>query len=143
MLIKDEIFIYPSEYSNISLRNSIKPVQHINMKLMVKDRSGNCEMVYATQNGKQWKKVTGNQGASYYLSCVNAFCTIVLTGDFAIESKSRKRGFLARWYAYNADVVGINGTGSTNDVSSYSGTGNGGNTCFVTDAGLTGTCNPF
>ncbi len=146
--LKDEIFIYPAEYSDISLRNAIQPIHHIDMRYMVKERMGNCETVYATQNGNQWKKVVGSQSPGYYLYCVNSICTIVPTNDFAIETKSRKRGLLGAWYAYSANRVGINGVGSSTNVSSYAGNGAFGSTCFVTDvnssgSSVTGTCNPF
>ncbi len=146
--LKDELFIYPSAYGDISVRNTIQPIHHIDMKDVVKERMGSCETVYATQNGNQWKKVVGSQSPGYYLYCVNSVCTIVPTNDFAIETKSRKRGAFGAWYAFSANRVGINGVGSSTNVSSYSGNGSYGSTCFVTDVNsagstVTGTCNPF
>jgi hypothetical protein len=134
---KDEIIIYPAEYGNISLRNSVEPLNRIRINNIIGERdAAECETVYAWDNGYQWKKVFGRR-TDYYTLPGPTF-----TGEHWIESMSRKRGFLGRWYAYDA-TVGINGIGSNSNVSSYSRKGGPGNSCFVISGGLTGTCSTF
>jgi hypothetical protein len=71
-----------------------------------------CRSVYATRNGKQWKKLEAEVKFEYYLVSINP-SVYLLTGRFIYENKSYKRAFLGSWASNVADEMRITWDGGT------------------------------
>jgi hypothetical protein len=116
----EEIHFYDLQYLGQKDLSSISGI--IINKIPNTDLNKSCESlstcrdVYATRNGKQWKKLEAEVRWEYYTGGV----VLIYFGRFVYENKSYKRGFLGGWSSNEADELRITWDGGTPMVSTNS-----------------------
>ncbi len=107
----EEIHFYDAQYVGLKDVSSIPGVSTNRVPTADLNKSlSTCRDVYATRNGKQWKKLEAEVKLEYFSVGSSGY---VLTGRFIYENKSYKRGFLGGWSSNVANEMSIIWDGGT------------------------------